>query len=60
MRVIEVPIINDDGSVQAVCVYTPDEVQRLLQFAANFMMAAGNAAIIMSGPNTDRPEELDD
>lgn len=45
MKIIEVPIFNDDGSVQATQLYSPEEAQRLLQFAVNFMLAVGNAGV---------------
>ena len=47
MRIIEVPMFNEDGSVKATVVYTPQEVQALLQFATNFLAAAGMTASMM-------------
>lgn len=56
MKLIEVPVFNDDGSVQATHVYSPEEAGRLLQFAVNFMLAIGSKAVVMQEP----PQELDD
>ena len=42
MQVIEVPVFNEDGSVQTVNKYTPEETKYLLQFAVNFMMTLGS------------------
>ena len=47
MRIIEVPVFNEDGSVKATVVYTPQEAQALLQFATNFLAAAGMTASMM-------------
>ena len=41
MKIIEVPILNEDGSVQVTHVLQPEEVQYLLQFALNFLAGAG-------------------
>lgn len=43
MKVIEVPIFNDDGSVRVVQVLSAEEVQTILEFACNFLMTAGLA-----------------
>lgn len=45
MKIIEVPIFNDDGSVQVTHVLTPEQVQPLLQFALNFLTATGLQAV---------------
>lgn len=59
MKIIEVPIFNDDGSVQTVQTYSAEEAKTLLQFAANFMMGIGNNVIANSKPPTE-PHELND
>ena len=56
MKVIEVPVINEDGSCTAVCSYTAEEVQILLQFAANFMMGIGNQVVQRGGVQTGKRE----
>ncbi len=47
MKIIEVPIFNEDGSLQFTQYVSPEEAQRLLSFAINFMMAIGNNATIV-------------
>lgn len=44
MQVIEVPVFNEDGTVQIVQKISPDEAQMLLQFALNFNLAMGFSA----------------
>lgn len=44
MKVIEVPVYNDDGSVKATMLLSPEETKTLLQFAINFLAASGLAA----------------
>ena len=41
MKIIEVPIFNDDGSVQVTHTIAPEEAQILLQFALNFLTGTG-------------------
>ena len=41
MKIIDVPIYDDDGSITATFKATPDEAQMLLQFAVNFLTSAG-------------------
>jgi len=60
MKIIEVPIFNDDGSVQATQLYSPEEAQRLLQFAVNFMLAVGNTATIHTTSSPQQEMEFND
>lgn len=46
MQIIEVPVFNEDGSVQTVNKYTPAETQYLLQFAVNYLMTIGSMATV--------------
>ena len=46
MKIVEVPVFNEDGSVQTVNKYTPEEAKYLLQFAVNFLMTIGSAAAV--------------
>jgi hypothetical protein len=41
MKIIDVPVFNDDGSVKFTQVVTAEEVQVLLQFAINFLASTG-------------------
>ena len=41
MKIIDVPIYNEDGSVQFTQSVRPEEAQALLQFAINFLAQMG-------------------
>ena len=41
MKIIDVPIFNDDGSIQFTQSVRPEEAQVLLQFAINFLAQTG-------------------
>lgn len=56
MRIIEVPMLNEDGSVKCTMVYGPEEVQKLLQFATNFFAAIGSTAVMMGPAPQEEPE----
>jgi len=45
VKIIEVPIFNDDGSVQVTHILNPEEAQGMLQFAINFLTAAGMSTV---------------
>lgn len=46
IKLIEVPIYNDDGSVKITQEISPSEAQTLLAFALNFLVSTGLAANI--------------
>ena len=52
MKIIEVPVFNEDGSVQTVNKYTPEETQYLLQFAVNYLMSMGTITMAEDGDET--------
>ena len=56
MKIIEVPMLNEDGSVKCTMVYGPEEVQKLLQFATNFFAAIGSTAVMMGPTPQEEPE----
>ena len=57
MKIIEVPVFNEDGSIKFTQVCSPEEAQSLLQFALNFLTATGmNVRMLMSN-QTETPEE---
>ena len=59
MKVIEVPIFNDDGSIKLTHLISPEEAQALLQFALNFLAASGMAATFaVAKPTEDGQMEL--
>ena len=41
MKILDVPVFNEDGSLQYHQTLSAQEVQVLLQFALNFLVAAG-------------------
>lgn len=62
MKLTEVPIYNSNGELQFTAALSGEELQVLLQFAINFQLAMANrmGVAVMSPPNEDRPQELDD
>lgn len=54
---LEVPVINEDGSVKFTQTVDPAQVQVLLQFALNFLVATGMAAAY--GFQQDQGQEVD-
>lgn len=63
MKLIEVPVFNDDGSIKVTHVISPEEAQTLLQFALNFLTATGLNTTIMVAKQDEDPEaavELND
>lgn len=61
MKIINVPIFNDDGSIQLTQVVSPEEAQALLQFAINFLTAAGMYQRIVgaAAPETSTQTEME-
>lgn len=58
MKIKEVPVFNEDGSVQFTQVVTENEAQMLLQFALNFLTTSG---MMVAQQNAARaPQELND
>lgn len=56
---LDIPIMNDDGSVKTTMSVDPAQAQVLLQFALNFLIATGlTAAYKISVPEADK-EEVD-
>lgn len=47
MKIIDVPIFNEDGSIKFTQQVSPEEAQALLSFAINFLAATGHAAQMM-------------
>ncbi len=41
MKIIDIPIFNQDGSIQFTQQVSPEEAQVLLQFAINFLTQTG-------------------
>ena len=42
--ILEVPIINQDGSIRVVMTLTPEQTHTILQFGLNFLASTGLAA----------------
>ncbi len=57
MKVIEVPVFNDDGSVKLTQLLSPEEAKTLLQFALNFLAATGLSASLAVVKPEDIPME---
>jgi hypothetical protein len=47
MKIIDVPVFNEDGSVKFTQVLTAAEAQVLLQFALNFLASTGLSVKVM-------------
>lgn len=56
---IELPVLNEDGSLKATMVLDAPQVQALLQFGINMAMAMGIASEFTPGLD-DEDMELDD
>jgi hypothetical protein len=61
MKIEEIPVLNKDGSVKMTVVINEEQRKALLQFALNFLMAAGLSATygIMTGNDEAPPQEYD-
>ena len=57
MQIIDVPVYNEDGSVQFTQKVSPEEAQHLLAFALNFLAGAGWA---MQKAQAEQQVELND
>lgn len=55
---LEVPIINEDGSVKFTQTVDEKQVQILLQFALNFLVATGMAAAYGFSQGEDPAQSL--
>lgn len=58
MKFLELPNIQEDGSVDGVVRFTQEEVQTLMQFAVNFLASLGHTTVVAVGTAT--PAELND
>lgn len=46
MKIIEIPLYEEDGSIKATMHIGPEEAQNLLTFAVNFLAATGQMALL--------------
>jgi len=60
MKIIDVPVYNEDGSLQFTQSVSPQEAQALLQFAINFNLAVGMSSGVSIGTAEDEDVEFDD
>jgi hypothetical protein len=61
VKIIEIPVFNADGSIHAIVKVSPEESQKLLEFAVNFMMATGHIAMSKAAEaEADDPSTLKD
>jgi len=56
MKVIEVPVFNEDGSIKLTQLISPEEAQSLLQFAINFLTASGMMATFAVATKKEDPQ----
>lgn len=57
MKIIDVPIFNEDGSIKFTQVVGPEEAQMLLQFAINFLVSTGmSVRVLMADKDKDSDE----
>ena len=56
MKIIDVPVFNDDGSIKATMQVGEKEAQFLLEFALN-MLAGMGASIVMKNSAEENPLE---
>lgn len=59
MKIIDVPVFEDDGSVKFTQSVSPEEAKALLTFALNFLAAQGYAAHMLAQQG-DEEMEFDD
>lgn len=61
MRILEVPVFDDNNEIKATLVLQPEEAHHLLQFALNFLVSAGLATSyqIKEDENVPSLEEMD-
>lgn len=64
MKIIDVPIFDEDGNVEFTQTITADEAQLLLQFAINFLTSTGMNVRMLAEQQRQRedktPAKLDD
>lgn len=67
MKIVDIPVFNDDGSIKFTQQATPEEAKVLLEFALNFLLATGLHAKYMSAAEVanveidqENPPELND
>lgn len=64
MKILEVPVYDEDGGIKFTQYVSPEEAQSLLQFAINFLLATGMHArknmTIISPFEPEDKQELDD
>lgn len=60
MQFIELPTLNEDGSVESTVRVGPEEVKTLLQFAINFLGSVGATAVMTAGTPDEGNHSLND
>ena len=62
MKTLDVPIFNEDGSIQFTATLTPEQAQSLLRFAYNFLIATGmrsNISVLTADQVNILPDKKD-
>lgn len=64
MKIVDVPIFDEDGNVEFTQTITADEAQLLLQFAINFLTSTGMSVRMLADQQRQQeskiPAKLDD
>ena len=55
MKILEVPVFNDDGSIKFTASVTPEQAQALLEFAYNFLVATGMSVRAIVAQRNEEP-----
>lgn len=56
MKIIDVPVFNEDGSIKFTSVVNAEEAQTLLQFAINFLANTGMTVQMLTKRVADEEE----
>ena len=60
MQIIDIPVFNQDGSIQYTQRISPEEAKGILQFALNFLVTSGLVAnYAVMTPTDDQPDLFD-
>lgn len=60
MKIKDIPVFNEDGSVEYTQTITENEAQMLLQFALNFLTTTGMMVTQGAKPAMQGKQELND
>ena len=58
MKIIDVPIFDEDGNVEFTQTITADEAQLLLQFAINFLTSTGMSVRMLADQQRQQESKI--